>query len=278
MPVQPLPALLLLVAWSGCFAPDYTQKPCVDRAGCPAGYVCARGHCSVAPDVPEGRIPGGTFHQGGDDQGVTFGASLPVREVSVPTFFLDEREVTVGRYDLCLQAGACTEPATGPGCNFRQSGRADHPINCVDFAQAQAFCAWLGRRLPTESEWEYAARGGAQERVYPWSAAGTPDAPDAQLCWRRPLESGTCAGCTYPRSAYALCDMAGGVWEWTGSALCAYDNSGCVTPTRYVVRGGSWTDTDPKLLRAAIRLANLPTEHERNRGFRCARDLAPTDP
>jgi formylglycine-generating enzyme required for sulfatase activity len=75
--------------------------------------------------------------------------------------------VTVAAYRLCVRASACAPPIKHEGCNWEQRGRDDHPINCVDWAQANAYCAWMGKRLPTEEEWEYAARG-REGRRYPW--------------------------------------------------------------------------------------------------------------
>ena len=110
------------------------------------------------------QIPGGTFQMGsasGDDD------EQPVHTVGVAGFKMMKSEVTVGQYRKCVDAGSCTAPDTGEDCNWN-TGREDHPVNCVDWNQAQAFAVWAGGRLPTEAEWEYAARSGGKARTYPW--------------------------------------------------------------------------------------------------------------
>ena len=81
-------------------------------------------------------------------------------------FQIDRTEVTVERYDKCVQAGACTSANTGDSCDWGQGGRENHLVNCVDWEQAKAYCRWAGKRLHTEAEWEKAARG-TDERTYP---------------------------------------------------------------------------------------------------------------
>ncbi|MBI4706179.1 MAG: SUMF1/EgtB/PvdO family nonheme iron enzyme, partial [Deltaproteobacteria bacterium] len=117
-------------------------------------------------------IPPGTFEMGSNDGG---GDEKPVHSVTVAAFEMDPTEVTVAQYRKCVSDGGCSEPS---GCNWEESGRDDHPVNCVDWQQAGAYCAWAGKRLPWEEEWEYAARG-TDGRIYPWGNG----APGDQLCW-----------------------------------------------------------------------------------------------
>jgi len=110
-------------------------------------------------------VPAGGFHMGSE---VGLAGETPVHTVDVSTFWIDSTEVTAAQYALCFNDGGCTMPAERSGCTFGLEERADHPINCVDYAQASAFCSWAGKRLPSEAEWEKAARGPNDERRFPW--------------------------------------------------------------------------------------------------------------
>jgi formylglycine-generating enzyme required for sulfatase activity len=121
-------------------------------------------------------ISGGTFAMGSESPEAN-DSEKPVHSVTVKSFRLDRTEVTVQAYAECVRAGACREPdayRNQPGnyhafCNWKHpEKRLLHPINCVNFQQASAFCSWAHKRLPTEEEWEYAARGGSEGRTYPW--------------------------------------------------------------------------------------------------------------
>lgn len=223
--------------------------------------------------VPEGAtvpVPAGTFTMGsaeGDPD------EKPLVEIKVAAFNLDVTEVTVAAFARCVGAGKCSAPDTGMYCNWHKDGRERHPINCVDLEQATAYCAFVGRRLPTEEEWEYAARG-ADGRKFPWGTA----APGAQLCWNgegsdlgKGERQGTCPVASYPagRSALGAFDMAGNVWEWTASAHCPYDHRGCSAPGR-VIRGGAWNNVLPAYVRAQDRAEETSASRRDNVGFRCA--------
>ena len=116
--------------------------------------------------LPFVSIPAGTFQYQGE------------RSVSVKAFRLGASAVTVAAYKKCVDAGACAKPNTGSGCNW-DTDRTDHPVNCVDWNQATAFCKWIGGRLPTEEEREYVASGGSEGRTYPWGN----EVPGARACW-----------------------------------------------------------------------------------------------
>ena len=222
-------------------------------------------------------IPGGTFPMGS-----TSGSSdeKPVHEVTLSSFELAKSEVTVRQYRACVDARACTAPGTGSHCNWAEPGRDDHPINCVDWDQAVAFSRWVGGRLPTEAEWEYAARSGGRAQEYPWG--------DAQAtCTYAVMDDGSGNGCgrdsTWPvcskppgHSAQGLCDMAGNVWEWVSDGYGDYpsgaqrDPSGYGTGSGRVIRGGSWGN-DAWGLRAAYRSGIVPGYRGYYLGFRPAR-------
>jgi len=223
-------------------------------------------------------IPAGRFAMGSSDGNADNGEDnqMPVHQVSVASFEMDVTEITTAQYEACVRAGAC--PAAGTDeltrlasyipvfCNAGKSDRQGHPINCVSWDDATAFCGWAGRRLPTEEEWEYAARG-TDSRTYPWGSAP----PGSQLCWNRwNSKQGTCAVGSFPagKSPFGLQDMAGNVWEWTSSAYCPYANKNCAEAAR-VVRGGGWPLAS--FVRASVRDGSARTSREDNRGFRCAR-------
>jgi formylglycine-generating enzyme required for sulfatase activity len=236
--------------------------------------VSSAGSISAAPTLPASEamvpVPAGTFEMGSPD-GEGASDERPQHAVRVAAFEMDRHEVTVLAYDACVRAGRCTR---APGedvsrfCNEGHADRALHPINCVDWNQADAFCRWAGKRLPTEEEWEYAARGSAG-REWPWGAAP----PSAQLCWNRwKMLQGTCAVASFPEgdSPLGLQDMAGNVWEWTSSGYSA-DYGHPPDLAARVNRGGCWYDTDPAYVRAAHRDRNRTTERSDYLGFRCAR-------
>ncbi len=210
------------------------------------------------------RIPAGVFMMGSNDGGAD---EKPVHQVRVSTFEMDVTEVTVGAYRACVNAGRCGQPGTERNCNWAQSsGKENHPINCVDWNQATAYCGFVGKRLPTEEEWEYAARG-TDGRTYSWGNG----APGGQLCWNGG-QKGTCEVGSYPSgdSPFGLHDMAGNVWEWTSSGYSADYSKNRANGSR-VLRGGGWSDSNPGFVRGAFRFGVAPSVRLFNLGFRCAR-------
>lgn len=175
----------------------------------------------------------------------------PMHGVKVGTFRMSKTEVTVAQYRACVKAGRCTKPNTGKYCNWGKARRGAHPVNCVDSRQSRAFCRWAGGRLPSEAEWEYAARSGGKDWKYPWG-------DEAATCYRTVMDRRG-IGCgkkrTWPvcsktagNTSQGLCDMAGNVQEWTED--CWHDNySGApsdgsawtknCSSTFRVIRGGS---------------------------------------
>jgi iron(II)-dependent oxidoreductase len=217
----------------------------------------------------------------GDDSSAS-ADEKPEHPVTVDPFEMQRTEVTVRQYGECVTAGSCTEPGTGDQANWNDPGYEDHPVNYTDWHQAVNFCTWAGGRLPSEAEWEYAARSGGQDITYPWGN-------DAATCTYAVMNEGgwgcgtdrTWAVCSKPdgNTAQGLCDMAGNVWEWvqdwyhsdyTGAPT---DGSAWVVPsgTSRVARGGGF-GLPAAGLRAAKRGGEGPAVRHYGLSFRCARD------
>ena len=211
-------------------------------------------------------LPGTVYALGYDAGAID---ERPVHDVSFPTFSIGVDEVTVDKYARCVAAGACIPAGTDDFCNAGQPGREQHPVNCVAYAQAAAYCAWIGRRLPTEEEWEYAASGKAK-RLYAWGS--TP--PAGRICAGRP-DAGTCAIGSFDAGATpeGMRDVTGNVWEWTSSDYCFYDPQIECKHDQKVARGGGWFSADPKVVRTQVRQGYPPAQQSANVGFRCARSL-----
>jgi formylglycine-generating enzyme required for sulfatase activity len=217
-------------------------------------------------------VPAGTFMMGSNDGDPD---EKPVHQVRVNAFWMDTTEVTVAAYAACVRAGSCAAAATpNQYCNGNKSDRQSHPVNCVSWDEAGAYCAWANKRLPTEEEWEYAARG-SDGRKYPWGN----EAPGSQLCWDgegsdlgKGIRLTTCAVGSYSsgRSPFGLFDMAGNVWEWTSSGHSA-DYSKNRTNDARVIRGGSWNDSVASVVRGAFRSRYAPSFRPVTLGFRCSR-------
>jgi formylglycine-generating enzyme required for sulfatase activity len=229
---------------------------------CAAAWLAAaRGPRVDQPARDRVRIPGGPFTQGstgGDED------ERPVRKVVVKAFAIDRTEVTRGDYELCVAAARCKSPAALPD----DQNLPNLPATGVDWNDAQAYCRFAGGRLPTEAEWEKAARG-TDGREYPWGN----HADCARANWGNFQGEGPCAGKNpghpvpvgqYPSGAspYGVLDLGGNVWEWVADQ---YDGE----PGRRVVRGGSCCSyfVGP---RAANRNAWAPGHRDADLGFRCA--------
>jgi formylglycine-generating enzyme len=257
-------------------------------------------------------IPEGPFLRGCSpaDRGC-YDNESPARPIRLSAFYIDRTEVTVERYAACVAAGACSEAnvgmstksvttsrpptgdneshtsgtATSSGCNYRHIERLHHPMNCVSWHEAKAFCEWYGKRLPTEAEWEKAARGASDDRIYPWGNA----APSCNLAVVK--QSGTrCDTNLTARigsrpggaSPFGVLDMVGNVWEWVSDYYDRdyYTRAPNVDPQGpeegkfRVMRGGGFTDfphdgIDP--LRVSNRYSYVPQVRFERLGVRCAR-------
>jgi formylglycine-generating enzyme required for sulfatase activity len=238
----------------------------------------------------------------------------PPHEVSIATYCLDKTEVTGGAYDACADKSDCeraqdhvsfkniTEPLKklySPLCTGGKPDRSSHPINCVTWSMADKFCQKRNARLPTEAEWEYAARGSRQ-RNYPWGD----DAPSAKFlnaCGKECVAWGatkadphdpmyeeddghalTAPVGSFPAGAstHGVLDLAGNVWEWTADWYAPYTAEPAENPkgpakgTERVARGGHYFGSMPEWARPAYRWKTDPETYSHAVGFRCAKDVA----
>ena len=266
------------VAIAACAAVALPNRRDARAEGASLGPPCSSGFL---------RVPSGTFTMG-SPAGEGDPDEHPAHTLTLPGFCMQRTEVTVADYQSCVASGACTAAGTGTECNAGVAGRGRHPINCVDWNQATAYCAHIGARLPTEPEWEYAARG-PDARKYPWgnhapnghflNACDTEcvsyalrvhhEVKHAMFPGSDGYETTAPVG-SYPfgASPYGLLDMAGNVYEWTSSPYCPYPSHSCTSPYR-MYRGGAWYTE--KTASVATRNGNLPTDRTVVVGFRCAK-------
>lgn len=239
------------------------------------------------------QIPAGTFEMGCVPDDTVCGIDeKPRHGVTITRAFqLLKAEVSVGQF-----RGSNAPVPSQPSW----SSDVRHPVVGVTWDEARAFCGWAGGRLPSEAEWEYAARGGQAGGMYPWGSsqapliAGRPAANVADEAARRSHPTWTIFGGyddgfaqtapagSFAANGYGLVDIAGNVWEWTSdwydrvyySRSPKLDPPGPSSGSQRALRGGSWAD-HPKLLRASIRLRSAPENRSDFFGFRCARDAPP---
>jgi eukaryotic-like serine/threonine-protein kinase len=228
-----------------------------------------------------GCVPGDTACEDGEK---------PRHEVTIPhAFYLAETETTNEQYRRCVRAGACQPPSDLSWYDepLRMQGevkapRRNFPVVFVDWNQATAFCTWAGGRLPTEAEWEHAARGGQEALQYPWGDTIAREHANfgRQVCcggqamgkdkWPQASPVGS-----FKANAFGLFDMAGNVWEWTTDAYDQYAATGALVDfgeqRQRVLRGGSWY-SPPEWLRVSRRGGAVPAAASNDYGFRCARD------
>ena len=247
-------------------------------------YVAGNGPSAGAPTKPIEwvTIAGGKFNMGTDSGEKGFEDAKPIHEVAIKTFEMSKTAVTVEQYAECVIKGGCTDPTTGGFCNWGVAGRQLHPINCVDWDQASKYAKFKDARLPSESEWEYAATSGGKNQKYPWGN-------DEPTCDKVVMYANGGPGCgknstmpvcskTAGNTEQGLCDMAGNVWQWVqdkyqdsykgtpvdGSAFEGADSS-------RVLRGGSFFYNNTRDLRIADRINLVPSDRGHAFGFRLAR-------
>jgi formylglycine-generating enzyme required for sulfatase activity len=228
-------------------------------------------------------IPGGTYKVGVPNSESTPLSGIPPQSAVVAAFDLDVTEVTVEAFRVCLAAGACDEASLGKDalCNGVRSDRDAHPINCVPFAQAEAYCRWEGKRLPSEVEWEVAASLDLPVLMpldLAWQAGPpiclTADYSVYAQTGRTDAPAGTCAVGKHPikKAKLGLADMMGNVSEWTSSHFCERDTPLCKSR---VLRGSAWHGDVYESYRQRFRepggTLNEGSRQPTQVGFRCAR-------
>ena len=300
-------------AKAGCAHTPMSYGACCQALGGAAGGTCV---WKDTKGTEWGLVPAGTFFMGCN---ATLDSSCgpdekPQHEVAISQpFWLGLTEVTVAQYKACVDAGKCEPPASGAGyvhddCKDGSkrgnwttsgpvSGREQHPLNCVTWARAAAFCSWAGGYLPTEAQWELAARGRCDEnggysgcaakmRVYPWGK-------DAPVCGKHAVFSSGGNGCGQDRTwvvmtgsgsgrgPYGHYDLSGNVWEWVRDwysssfykSVKATDPENTNSASYRVYRGGSFVYDFAASLRAGNRYGDVPSYAYAYFGLRCARSF-----
>ncbi|MFA6032922.1 MAG: SUMF1/EgtB/PvdO family nonheme iron enzyme, partial [Myxococcota bacterium] len=294
----------------------FGESCCATAPECSPGYVCSDGHCMVPIEV---LIPAGTFIMGCNpatgDNCESYPEEEPVHNVTLPAYFIDAKEVTMADFQECVYSEHCDNSAfyngscyvwngsyLAPGVMDDRFTAPDKPVVCVDYVQARNYCLFVGKRLPTEAEWERAARW-TDGRRYPWGNnpvagcgnavmnekdpdGGTQDGgvPDGGM---QPVTAGCGTGLTWgaaskvagitPENIY---DMAGNAREWVDTVYVT--GGGVVTPSEtigvkgtgdpryYIIKGGSWVTENPAYLRTSFRDNAPEIIPMGDLGFRCA--------
>ncbi len=255
-------------------------------------------------------IPGGTFEMGMDLQDLPeimdmgkkvphmdethalfwFADETPRHQVQVEPFWMDQHEVTNRQFKAFVQATGYQ--AEGNWQAFASDDRLDHPVVNVSWNDAAAYAAWAGKRLPTEAEWEFAARGGKKVKWFPWGNEPNPQMANyrfqgetflaglIRLAGLRKIATKVVK--SYPSNGYGLYDMCGNVWEWCQDDYQPYAG-GPVQEGMYkttengqpfkVIRGGSWDTPNAVFIRITNRNALAPSQFRWDVGFRCVKSV-----
>jgi formylglycine-generating enzyme len=235
---------------------------------------------SGTADVEMVTIPAGFFLKGCISDDKWCRKAYTPEDVHVDSFKIDKHEVTVGAYEQCVNADVCEEPSATYGyCNRGKKGRTEHPVNCVTWSQADSYCRWSGKRLPTFLEWEKAARG-EDGNAFPWGEAKPTCSLAVVGFGGRPGcgSNSTAAICSKPTgdSPYGLCDMAGNVKEWVSNDLVSRELAKSLddigSADTHQLRGGGWRNTKLGDFHTTSAFFTSPAKASVGFGFRCAAD------
>lgn len=285
--------VLISISLAGCNSDKKSKKPIepVQPAPIVTSPVTPPAPPITSPvaivDTETIDIPAGEFTMGCDDEDYsTCVLGKPAHKVYLDAYTIDKYKVTYRRYQECLDAGVCTALFAGAGCNAGMPWNSDHPVNCVDYSQASTYCEFDNKRIPTEAEWEKAARG-LNSIKYPWGNA----APTCDLAVINKKTSddvmgpGCGAGTTQAigtkpdgASPYGVMGMAGNLFEWTSDwysesyfAQSPYNNpKGPENGEHKVLRGSSWLMRTDDGIASVVRSGYSPLGQGYVVGFRCA--------
>lgn len=283
-------SLTLVLSFLACNVPGSgggTPTFIISETTAPAGPAVS----TPAPGVPTNTdgaetivIPGGTFWMGSEvNDALADEDEMPRHLVTLETFPIYTHEVTNAMYARCVEAGGCTPIQVleaGPTSHYGDPAFAGHPVVGVDWNMADDYCTWAGARLPTEAEWEYAARG-ADSLPYPWGSEGpTCDRLNMADCLT-PADTVQVGSYANGNSPFGVWDMSGNAWEWTHdwydrNSYAFADAIGLLGPNlpedpanpQKVVRGGGM-NSDPAAVRTASRIGARPLRAYDDVGFRC---------
>jgi cysteine-rich repeat protein len=247
------------------------------------GFDTCNNFCVQGLDIEMISIPAGIFVMG-NNQGEKDEAPAHLVKLS-DNFLMSKTEVTHKQYKACVDSGDCSVPAPANGCIWGTEDTGDHPINCVNWRQAQQFADFVGLRLPTEAEWEYVASGGDQ-RIYPWGN----DDPSCEFLVTRDCARTTQAVCSseeVPRlgqltnQRFPICDLAGNIAEWVEDNYAPNYRDASPTGVPFisnnrrlrfyrVLRGGSWL-SNPSQYRVTDRYSRIYLIQTSDAGIRLAK-------